>query len=310
MVISDLVSKTSLAGKVGIAGKIHAGAVCVGACVRILPSNVVATVKAIEAQGVAVPVATASAAVEVGLVGLEEEDVRVGSCMCQPDFPVLCSRRLRVGRPFSCLHASIDDLLGENIPHLSGCSLDGTPSLQRHLWICRTNAECTLALFAPSAIRAPSAVALLPVSTMLALLVLIHTCSQGVCAPPSTPYVRFDGCNDRLCLQVRILVVHVPRPLIPGQSAVLHMHATASTCRIRALVALLNLKTGAIVKGGPAFRVLLKDQAAIVDLDIDEEVCVECVEGQSCLSRLVLRMGGAMVASGTVLAVLDAPQAC
>lgn len=106
-------------------------------------------------------------------------------------------------------------------------------------------------------------------------------------------------------VQARILVVDVPRPIIPGTSAVLHMHARAVPCRISLLEALLDLKTGAIKKRGPAFRVLLKDQAALVELTLDEELCVECAEGHSCLSRLVLRIGGGMVALGTALAVLD-----
>lgn len=94
--------------------------------------------------------------------------------------------------------------------------------------------------------------------------------------------------------------MNVPRPLIPGQSAVLHLHSTATACRFSRLVALLDPKTGAVRKSGPAFRVLLKDQMALVELDLDDEVCAECVEGQSCLKRLVLRIGGIVVAVGTL----------
>ena len=103
--------------------------------------------------------------------------------------------------------------------------------------------------------------------------------------------------------------MNVPRPLIPGQAAVLHIHSSATVCRFSKLMALLDPKTGAVKKSGPSFRVLLKDQAAVVELELDDEVCAECLEGQSCLKRLVLRIGGAVVAVGTLQEVLDAAPA-
>lgn len=110
----------------------------------------------------------------------------------------------------------------------------------------------------------------------------------------------------RACVQARIYVVHAPRPLLPGQAAVLHMHACSTPCRIAALVSQLDMKTGAVKQSGHRCRFLLQEQAAVVDLQLDESLCVECLPGSSPLSRLVLRIGGAMVAMGTVLEVLDA----
>lgn len=107
-------------------------------------------------------------------------------------------------------------------------------------------------------------------------------------------------------LQAQLLVVNTPgRPIIPGQHGVLHVHSTATACRISKLVALLDAKTGAVAKRGPGFRVLLKDQMAVVEISLDEEVCMEAMTGQSCLKRLVLRIGGVVVAVGTMQEVLE-----
>jgi translation elongation factor EF-1alpha len=86
---------------------------------------------------------------------------------------------------------------------------------------------------------------------------------------------------------------------------VLHVHSSATACRFSRLMSLLDGKTGAVAKRGPAFRVLLKDQMAVVELTMEDEVCMEALAGQSCLKRIVLRIGGAVVAVGTLLEVLD-----
>jgi translation elongation factor EF-1alpha len=100
--------------------------------------------------------------------------------------------------------------------------------------------------------------------------------------------------------------VHVPRPLLQGQTAVLHMHACSVPCRIAAIVSELNAKTGEVLRSGHRVRFLNVNQAGVLDLDLDEALCVECLPGNSPLSRLVLRIGGAMVAMGTAVEVLDA----
>ena len=102
------------------------------------------------------------------------------------------------------------------------------------------------------------------------------------------------------------MVVNAPRPLIPGQAAVCHLHATATPCTIARLEALLDTKTGAVKKSGPAFRVLLKDQVAVVELELEQEVCCEVAAGQSSLKRVVLRIGGVVVAVGALQDVVDA----
>lgn len=96
MIVSDLVSKASLGGKVGVGGKVAAGAIAAGSSVRVLPSGALATVKALEVQNTGRAVAAVGDAVDVGLSGVEADAVHIGSCLCHPDFPVHCSRRVRV----------------------------------------------------------------------------------------------------------------------------------------------------------------------------------------------------------------------
>jgi translation elongation factor EF-1alpha len=96
MIVSDLVSKVNLAGKVAVGGKVAAGAVAVNSSVRVWPSGERATVKALEVAHQAREAAVVGDAVVVGLGGIEPEMVSVGSCICHPEFPVHCSKKLRV----------------------------------------------------------------------------------------------------------------------------------------------------------------------------------------------------------------------
>lgn len=96
MVVADLVAKPSLSGKVGIAGKVHSGAVAIGSALLLLPSNSVATVKSLEVQGVPAQLAVAGDAAEIGLTGVEATDVELGSVACHPEFPVQCTRKIKV----------------------------------------------------------------------------------------------------------------------------------------------------------------------------------------------------------------------
>lgn len=104
-------------------------------------------------------------------------------------------------------------------------------------------------------------------------------------------------------LQARVLIVDCPRPIIPGQRMVLHMHFTSAPCRISKLVELQD-KAGGVIKSGPALRFLLKDQIACVEMELDSAVCMEVLPG-TCLNRFVLRMNGLIVAIGNIQTVFD-----
>ena len=55
----------------------------------------------------------------------------------------------------------------------------------------------------------------------------------------------------------------------------LHMHACSSPCRISKLLSLLDNKSGKPTKSFPAVRMLLQDQAADVELTLENPMCME-----------------------------------
>lgn len=68
MPISD-VFKAGQRGGISVGGKIEGGAVQVGTTVRVLPSNELATIKSVEVDGAAEPVARAGDSADLTLTG-------------------------------------------------------------------------------------------------------------------------------------------------------------------------------------------------------------------------------------------------
>eukprot|EP00892_Ulva_mutabilis_P005079 jgi/Ulvmu1/2943/UM149_0026.1 len=198
IVVADVISRQSLAGKVGVSGKLEAGVVATGSRVLLMPQCATAVVKEVQVQGISRQVAVAGESVDIGL-DAAPPDLEPGSVLCHPEFPL----------------------------HLA---------------------------------------------------------------------TRFLG---------KVLVVDCPRPIIPGQRMVLHMHCTSSPCHILKLVEMMDSKTGKAVKRGPTFRFLLKDQVARIELELDNGVCMEVLAG-TCLNRFVLRMNGMIVAIGNIQEVITA----
>lgn len=106
-------------------------------------------------------------------------------------------------------------------------------------------------------------------------------------------------------LQARVLIVNCVRPIIAGQAMVLHIHSTSSPCRVSKLLTLLDNKTGKVTRSAPTVRMLLQDQAADVELNIESPTCVDLLPCSTSLGRFVLRMNGKMTALGSVRAVGD-----
>jgi translation elongation factor EF-1alpha len=113
--------------------------------------------------------------------------------------------------------------------------------------------------------------------------------------------------QDDLVMQARIVVISVSRPIIPGQGAVLHMHAVSIPCRITKLLALLDKVTGAVQKSWPSLRTLGQDKAADVVLELDHPVCFDPWSECSVLHRLVLRIGDVVAAVGMGKVLEESP---
>jgi translation elongation factor EF-1alpha len=116
--------------------------------------------------------------------------------------------------------------------------------------------------------------------------------------------------TDGMTVQARVLIVNCVRPIIAGQAMVLHMHSTSSPCRVSKLLSLLDTKTGKETKSGSKVRVLLQDQAADVELQIENPTCVEVLPCSTSLGRFVLRMNGRMTALGSIKSIPPPQPVC
>ncbi|CAI7833584.1 unnamed protein product, partial [Closterium sp. NIES-53] len=151
------VLKTRGLGQAGVAGKVECGAMRPGTKVLVMPGAAVATVKALERDESPVAAAWAGESVDVGLQGVEANQLLPGGVLCHPDFPI-------------------------------------------------------------------------PVATRV---------------------------------EARLLTLDLKIPLLRGTNAILHAHAAKEACRIAALTAILDAKTGAVARAKP--RAVGSNQSAIVE---------------------------------------------
>lgn len=95
MVITDIVKQQSLHGSIGVCGKIQTGAVVTGQRILIMPAGSKITVKDLQVLGKSQPVASAGDSVDIGLSGVDETDLDLGSTLCHPEYPVKVSTRIQ-----------------------------------------------------------------------------------------------------------------------------------------------------------------------------------------------------------------------
>ncbi|CAI5499165.1 unnamed protein product [Closterium sp. Naga37s-1] len=152
------VLKTRGLGQAGVAGKVECGAMRPGTKVLVMPGSFQASVKALERDESPVAAAWAGESVDVGLQGVEANQLLPGGVLCHPDFPI-------------------------------------------------------------------------PVATRV---------------------------------EARLLTLDLKIPLLRGTNAILHAHAAKEACRIAALTAILDAKTGAVARAKP--RAVGSNQSCIVEV--------------------------------------------
>ena len=94
MPVAEVLPKSRDLGATPAAGRLEAGAVVAGTEVRVAPSGRVVKVKKLQSQGGDLELARAGDAAEIGLLGLEEGELRQGDVLCHPSFPVPIVQRL------------------------------------------------------------------------------------------------------------------------------------------------------------------------------------------------------------------------
>jgi len=93
MCITDIFK--SLTTGVTVAGKIESGVVASGDTLALVPGTETCTVKGISSDGTSLEWAEAGANVEIGLTGIEQANLRVGSFLCDPEHPIVETPRFQ-----------------------------------------------------------------------------------------------------------------------------------------------------------------------------------------------------------------------
>uniref|UniRef100_A0A915IG39 Translation elongation factor EFTu/EF1A C-terminal domain-containing protein n=1 Tax=Romanomermis culicivorax TaxID=13658 RepID=A0A915IG39_ROMCU len=91
--------------------------------------------------------------------------------------------------------------------------------------------------------------------------------------------------------------------ICPGYSAVLHIHAAVEEISIKALLCLIDRKTGEKTTVHPRF--VKQDQACIMRLESNEMFCLEPFKDFPQMGRFVLRDETRTIAIGKVMKVIE-----
>ncbi|KAJ9554546.1 hypothetical protein OSB04_018591 [Centaurea solstitialis] len=120
--------------------------------------------------------------------------------------------------------------------------------------------------------------------------------SGGVLCHPDFPVAVTNH------LELKLLVLDVQMPILIGSQLEFHIHHAKEVARVAKIVSLLDSKTGKVTKKSP--RCLLAKQSAIVEVVLQNEVCVDEFSSSRALGRAFLRSSGMTVAVGVVTRVI------
>ncbi|PRD19796.1 UNVERIFIED_CONTAM: Gspt1, partial [Trichonephila clavipes] len=91
--------------------------------------------------------------------------------------------------------------------------------------------------------------------------------------------------------------------ICPGYSAVLHIHAAIEEVSVKALICIVDKKTGEKGKTRPRF--VKQDQIAIMRLECSGVICLESFKDFPQMGRFTLRDEGRTIAIGKVLRLVE-----
>ncbi|XP_071715981.1 uncharacterized protein [Rutidosis leptorrhynchoides] len=124
--------------------------------------------------------------------------------------------------------------------------------------------------------------------------------SGGVLCHPDFPVAIANH------LELKLLVLDVQMPILIGSQLEFHIHHAKTVARVAKIVSLLDSKTGKLTKKSP--RCLLAKQSAIVEVVLQEVVCVDEFSSSRALGRVFLRSSGTTVAVGVVSRIIATDQ--
>ncbi|XP_071119825.1 HBS1-like protein isoform X1 [Haliotis cracherodii] len=103
-------------------------------------------------------------------------------------------------------------------------------------------------------------------------------------------------------IRAKIVIFSLEVPITRGYPVVFHYQSVNEPAVIRRLVAQLNKSTGEVVKKKP--RCLVKNTSAVVEIELERNICLEEYKDFKDLGRFMLRSGGATIAAGLVEEIL------
>lgn len=103
-------------------------------------------------------------------------------------------------------------------------------------------------------------------------------------------------------LELKIVVLEVATPIVIGSQLEFHIHHAKEAAKIVKILSLLDPKTGTVMKNSP--RCLLAKQNAMVEVALQDPVCVEEYSSCRALGRVFLRASGRTIALGVVTQII------
>nr|KYP38085.1 HBS1-like protein [Cajanus cajan] len=124
-----------------------------------------------------------------------------------------------------------------------------------------------------------------------------HVMAGGVLCHPDFPVAIAKH------LELKVLVLDGASPILMGAQLEFHIHHAKEPARVSRILSLLDPKTGKITKKSP--RCLTAKQSAVIEVILNESVCV--VEFSTCkaLGRVSLRSLGRTIAVGVVTRIIE-----
>ncbi|GIY64736.1 eukaryotic peptide chain release factor GTP-binding subunit ERF3A [Caerostris darwini] len=112
-----------------------------------------------------------------------------------------------------------------------------------------------------------------------------------------------NPCRTGKVFDAQVVILEHKSIICPGYSAVLHIHAAIEEVSVKALICLIDKKTGEKGKTRPRF--VKQDQIAIMRLECAGVICLESFKDFPQMGRFTLRDEGRTIAIGKVLRLME-----
>ncbi|KAG4144910.1 hypothetical protein ERO13_D05G067700v2 [Gossypium hirsutum] len=124
-----------------------------------------------------------------------------------------------------------------------------------------------------------------------------HVIAGGVLCHPDFP-VAFAR-----HLELKVLVLDGATPILMGSQLEFYAHHAKEAARVARISLLLDSKTGKVTKKAP--RCIVAKQSAVIELVLQESICIEMFSKCKALGRVFLRTLGRTVAVGVVTRIVE-----